>query len=149
MSEQNQQPDSTAADAPIAGASFAARLAEVIGDSSIRGFARRAGVSDTFLRQCLAGRTDPTRAKLLKIAAAGSVSVEWLATGSSQTGPDPRRLEAVLESLEAALERQDRPLRPADKARLIRTAYDHYGDVEQTPLTPEQLQELLRSAVPH
>ena len=74
----NQHPTHTRAQSSEG---FPSRLAALIGDSSVRAFARKAGVSDTFLRQCLAGRTEPTRTKLIALAGAGGSNVEWLATG--------------------------------------------------------------------
>lgn len=61
--------------------SFPGRLKTIIGSSSVRSFARKAGVSDTFVRQCLAGKSEPTRPVLMAMAAAGGVLVGWLATG--------------------------------------------------------------------
>jgi len=68
---------------------FPARLKTIVGSESARAFARRADVSDTFLRQCLAGKIEPTRPILVALAAAGDASVGWLATGEGQKHPHP------------------------------------------------------------
>ena len=60
---------------------FPKRLEFIVGEQSVRAFARRCGMSDTVLRQYLAGKSEPTRLALISIAEAGNVRVEWLATG--------------------------------------------------------------------
>ena len=121
---------------------FPARLAALIGDSSVRAFARKAGVSDTFLRQCLAGRTEPTRTKLIALADAGDTSVEWLATGHgardgiAAAGIDPQAagldrtlLESVIVSVEEVLGETRRSVSSHRKALLIAALYEmHSGD---------------------
>jgi transcriptional regulator with XRE-family HTH domain len=64
---------------------FPARLKQAMGSSSIRGFARECGFSDTVLRQYLNGQSEPTRPALLAIARTAKVSVEWLAVGQAAT----------------------------------------------------------------
>jgi len=133
---------------------FPERLAQVIGSSSVRGFARRAEVSDTFLRQCLSGRTEPTRTKLIAIARAGEVSVEWLATGTtSVTTADPEattidrpRLEASIAAAESALASSNRSLSAPAKARLVVRIYGMHGPHGSSPPSPAQVLELLACA---
>lgn len=60
---------------------FAARLKEALGGQSIRSFARGAGFAHTTLKQYLSGKSEPTRPRLVAIASAAGVAVEWLATG--------------------------------------------------------------------
>lgn len=134
---------------------FPARLAALIGKLSVRAFARKAGVSDTFLRQCLAGRTEPTRTKLLAIARAGATSVEWLATGRGSMhdtdvvragDPTPaldrERLERVIEVAEDVLRESGHTLTPAQKAGLIGTAYDMHGG-ERGPIGRDTIFRLI------
>jgi SOS-response transcriptional repressor LexA len=64
---------------------FPARLKQAMGGSSIRGFARECGFSDTVLRQYLNGQSEPTRPALLAMARTANVSVEWLASGQVPT----------------------------------------------------------------
>lgn len=108
---------------------FPDRLATVMGAMSVRAFARKTGVSDTFLRQCLAGRTDPTRAKLVAIAQAANTSLEWLATGqypaatAVQPGPEIQRLRAIIETTEAAIRESGHDVSASQKAELISALY--------------------------
>lgn len=60
---------------------FIKRLEQIIGEESVRSFARRVGVADTTLRQYLNGRSEPTLSKLTAIAQGSGCSVSWLATG--------------------------------------------------------------------
>lgn len=117
---------------------FPGRLLRLVGDSSIRGFARKAGVSDTFLRQCLAGRTEPTRTKLIMLARAGGCSVEWLATGAdsapsadgirgrgTHTGRiDSALLRTIIETVEEVLAEHRHVLAAGRKAMLVAALYD-------------------------
>lgn len=122
---------------------FPKRLTQLIGAGSIRGFARRAGVSDTFLRQCLAGRTEPTRTKLIAIAAAGGVTVEWLATGHGarqydtvpsvsdqpagyNTTPDPRLLDAIVAVVDVVVADATPGMSASERSILIRAAYQSH-----------------------
>lgn len=66
---------------------FAARVKKVVGDESVRGFARRAEIDDKSLRAYMAGTSDPSRAALVGIARAGGVSVAWLASGEDVPTP--------------------------------------------------------------
>lgn len=133
---------------------FPARLGKLIGDSSVRAFARKAGVSDTFLRQCLAGRTEPTRTKLLALARAGETTVEWLATGDGNrhaaaeaAGPDPgldrALLESVITAVEQVLGETGCSLSADRKALLVTVLYEmHTGD-ERTPITRDEVLKLV------
>lgn len=60
---------------------FPERLREVIGNTSLRRFSKRCGMSDATLREYLRGSTTPTLERLAVIAREGNVSVEWLAAG--------------------------------------------------------------------
>lgn len=136
-------------------AGFPARLAEIIGDLSIRAFARKARVSDTFLRQCLAGRTEPTRLKLLALADAGGVNLEWLATGGGTRGssavpqtPSPgldrELLERAIGAVEEVLRESGRALDPARKALLVTAAYElHLGRHHAGSVSREEIAELV------
>ena len=70
---------------------FPGRLKLLIGDRSVRSFARDVGISDKMLRQYLAARSEPTRLVLVAIAnAAGGVSLDWLITGvGDMSAPTP------------------------------------------------------------
>lgn len=59
---------------------FGRRLIEVIGSESVSSFGRRCGIGEATIRSYLKG-ADPSRARLVAMAEAGNVSIEWLATG--------------------------------------------------------------------
>ncbi|TQE92557.1 MAG: hypothetical protein FKY71_19815 [Spiribacter salinus] len=114
---------------------FPDRLSYILGGQSVRAFARHAGVSDTFLRQCLSGKTEPTRTKLLALATTGGVSVEWLATGntpaessaggkSTETQASMDTLETVANTVETVIQAITPDLDAARRAHLIRTVFD-------------------------
>lgn len=140
-------------------AGFPDRLATIIGSSSVRAFARKAGISDTFLRQCLSGRTEPTRMKLIAIAEAGGVSVEWLATGREPAGQlgiaeapaapplDQALLETVIECIEESLAQSGRSLTPARMARLVTAVYEMYELQGRSSVSREKIRKLVSSAV--
>lgn len=136
---------------------FPARLEALIGGTSVRAFARKAGVSDTFLRQCLAGRTEPTRTKLIAIATAGGSSVEWIATGRNENADqsaiansrpiDRELLEAIIEIAEQVLDNAETSLAADRKARLIMSLYDMYAGTDRESISRESIQRLVTSTV--
>lgn len=82
MTAQKSPHAPLAEDDPESIQQFASRLALLVGDRSLRGFARDVGISDKMLRQYLAGRSEPTRGVLVSIARAGGhVSLNWLLSG--------------------------------------------------------------------
>jgi transcriptional regulator with XRE-family HTH domain len=112
------------------------RLRQVIGDESGNGFARRAGVTESALRKYLDGAM-PSADRLVKLALAGDVSIEWLATGQgpryraaagavSPTASldDLQRLQDTIEAVEKGLRAIDRTLSPAKYAELVVAAYE-------------------------
>ncbi|NVC64287.1 XRE family transcriptional regulator [Vibrio sp. 05-20-BW147] len=60
--------------------SFAQRLANLIGEESVSGFARRVELSEALIRKYLKG-TEPSLSKANQIAMRANCSLEWLATG--------------------------------------------------------------------
>ncbi len=60
--------------------SFAQRLATLIGEESVSGFARRVDVSEALIRKYLKG-SEPSLTKANQIAMRANCSLEWLATG--------------------------------------------------------------------
>lgn len=132
---------------------FPVRLGELIGNSSVRAFARKAGVSDTFLRQCLAGRTEPTRTKLLALAHAGETTVEWLATGGgsrhvvAEPGPaaglDRPLLESVIAAVEQVLGETGCSLSADRKAMLVTVLYEMHAGHERSSITRDEILKLV------
>lgn len=79
---------------------FTVRIRNVIGDESVRSFAKRAGLGTSTLQNIVEGAR-PTVDKLVAIAHAGAVSIDWLATGqgprdrtTAESGYDTRPLTA-------------------------------------------------------
>ena len=138
-------------------AAFPARLEALIGAMSVRAFARKAGVSDTFLRQCLAGRTEPTRTKLLAIAEAGGTTVEWVATGRSEPAAHPpvaerppidrELLESIIEIAEQVLDDAGSRLAAGRKARLISALYEMHAGTNRESISRETIHRLVASTV--
>ena len=80
-----------------AGASFADRLRILVGRAgSVLALARSAGVSDSSVHLWLDG-SEPSREKLVKLATAAQVSIEWLAAGEGECG-DGRRNRMSIKS---------------------------------------------------
>jgi phage repressor protein C with HTH and peptisase S24 domain len=74
---------------------FAERVKELQGEDSVRGFARRIGLTDGALRGIYAGGK-PTLDTLLALAQGNNVNLEWLATGEGPMRPsDSTALVAV------------------------------------------------------
>lgn len=98
FSENRNSSDSERNEVPIRSIESeltAARINEVVGNESKRAFARRAGISETALRDYIELRRNPKREALASIAEAGSVTIEWLATGK---GPKTRAEQRAAQS---------------------------------------------------
>lgn len=67
---------------------LAKRLRECIGDETVSAFARKAGLPEATIRSYLDGKK-PVYDKLIRIADAAGVSLEWLATGRGQKARKP------------------------------------------------------------
>lgn len=75
---------------------FNERLKELIGQESVRAFGRRVGISDTTIRKYLSGETEPTISRLVGIAVACEVALEWLATGEGPKYPGDQPVDAAI-----------------------------------------------------
>jgi transcriptional regulator with XRE-family HTH domain len=60
---------------------FHSRLRECIGDEPVAAFARRCGFSEGLIRAYLQDEKRPGMDKLIRMADAAGVTVDWLATG--------------------------------------------------------------------
>lgn len=94
---------------------FAARLEQVIGDEPVAAFARRCGVSEGTVRNCLRGAL-PRTDNLVSFSEAGGVTVDWLATGR------PPKTRAELQRLTEASPRRasTRPTPDPDQSLLVK-----------------------------
>jgi phage repressor protein C with HTH and peptisase S24 domain len=70
---------------------FGDRLRNIIGMESNRTFAKRCSISDGLLGAYIRGEKTPGMDKLVTIANAGGVSVDWLATGRGPKSPRESR----------------------------------------------------------
>lgn len=78
-------------------AGFRTRLSEIIQScGGLRALSAKSGVSERTLSNYLAGNSEPSAVKLANIAAAGSVSLDWLLSGtsSSQAQSAPQSIDA-------------------------------------------------------
>ena len=120
---------------------FGARLQEVIGDSSVRSFAGRCGLSDSLVNAYIKGQKEPGLVNLLKMSVVGGVLVDWLATGRSP------KTRADLNALgrHAAEERAAYDLPPLDRARLHMALVmaDDAVRLITEPVTPERRADLV------
>lgn len=66
---------------------FTGRIRQVVGEESVRNFAKRAGLGTSTLQHIIEGGK-PGVDKLVAIARAGGVTVDWLATGEGPMRPD-------------------------------------------------------------
>ena len=82
MTDNNENREAVTVAAPNSDP-FTGRIRSVIGDESVRNFAKRAGIPPSSLQHVLEGGK-PNVEKLVAIADAGGVSVDWLATGRGE-----------------------------------------------------------------
>ncbi len=102
--------------------------------------ADKAGVSQSVIRKWRSGASDPSRSRLVKLAAAANLSVAWLAAGEGSPEPhvadtetaavpielepvDLQVLELSIEMLEAALFEQHLKMQSKQKAELVSLYY--------------------------
>nr|WP_169050414.1 helix-turn-helix transcriptional regulator [Brenneria salicis]NMN90561.1 helix-turn-helix protein [Brenneria salicis ATCC 15712 = DSM 30166]RBP64893.1 helix-turn-helix protein [Brenneria salicis ATCC 15712 = DSM 30166]RLM31606.1 hypothetical protein BHG07_04945 [Brenneria salicis ATCC 15712 = DSM 30166] len=118
--------------------SFADRLWESIGDESVLSFAKRSGVSEGVVRKYVKGETEPTVGRLVAMARAAGVSINWLATGEDSESKDdltgivkktdtPIDIESLrrsIELLDEALIATGRIMDSSKKAELISAIYE-------------------------
>jgi transcriptional regulator with XRE-family HTH domain len=69
---------------------FRERLKSITDDESLRGFGRKAGISDGALRHYLNGDSFPDLDRLAAIAEQANVNLLWLATGEGPKHPQAR-----------------------------------------------------------
>lgn len=99
-------------------------LAERVG--GFAALARKSGLSRRVLDKYRNGESDPSRLRLIALAHAADVSLEWLATGVGDIQPSPRRplsvdeglMLRVAEIIVAAHMESGRPLAPLHLVRL-------------------------------
>lgn len=144
---------------------FAERLQWILREKfngNAREFSRSIGIAITSLNRWLIGEADPSRSNLIKTAKASGVDLEWLATGKGHqynkteettssyqpySGEDAivisqKRLEAAIETLEEALHRTGKVMKPKGKVGAILALYELLTD-EEPNQKQAQVQTLL------
>ncbi|MCA1909239.1 MAG: helix-turn-helix domain-containing protein [Magnetospirillum sp.] len=118
--------------------------------------AESTGISRRAIGDYLSGNAEPSRPRLIAIAAAAGVRLEWLATGQGPVFPDGDRegkvssdldvsaLEAVIAAVEDHLRQRRQAISPDAKAALVTTLYkwavdEKSKDLAFSPSTVEQL----------
>ncbi len=147
-------------------ATFSDRLRIVLdAEESALAFARKSDVGESLLRRYLSG-SEPGLDKLVRIASAASVRLEWLATGEG-----PMRAAEMAETLAPAVESATGPdallpmaldhdfggevcaaileLYRAENARLstkqiMAIGFEKYEEIASTAETPEERQSMLK-----
>lgn len=111
---------------------FGNRLEEIIGDESVRSFARRAKLAEGTLRQYISGNRYPDLDFLAIIADTANVNLLWLATGEGQKqgesttcAVDALDEEALARALEV-VEEVGAGVPLGKRARLLKLAYALY-----------------------
>lgn len=141
---------------------FGARLSEVIGAESKRSFAKRCSLSDGLLGAYLRGEKFPGVKHLVTMADAGSVTVEWLATGreprtraelsalldragayADSFGPtiNKDRLLMAIRMATGALAALNEPLTAERQSDLVKYFYDMAPDQEGSGQVPKPAQK--------
>ena len=114
---------------------LAARLKVLIRPGSVASFAKRCGLAESVLRAYISDGRMPSLDKALAIAAAGGVTLDWLATGRGRrfTADATATLDtAVLEGiLKAVLEAQGDRATPEHLAALTVDLYQRAMILDQ------------------
>jgi hypothetical protein len=109
------------------------RLKAIMGDESVSSFARRCGFSESVLRGYLVSGKKPGLDYLVAIAEAGSVTIDWLATGR------PPKTRAEARAARAAIEESStRSAGPAINAGALAALIE--GMMQAAPNAPPKAQ---------
>lgn len=134
-------------------------ISQAGGPSSL---AQKSGLSRRVIDKYRSGESDPSRTRLVALARAGGVTIEWLATGNGSMAPDAPPLqsaqpppvdEKMLELAITAVDRHlaERGLRvpPDKKAAIIAALYSIATEDggAQPACTPRSIARLVRLAV--
>ena len=117
--------------------SFTDRIKTIISlVSSADKLAYSAGMSPSLIGKYLSGKTDPTRKKLIALAKAAEVNIEWLATGNGPMREGDRErfsfelLTVIIEGLDDLETTLGKKLTHKEKAEIISNTYDLYADAD-------------------
>lgn len=128
---------------------FARRMedvAKLVGNATL--LAQKTAISRRAIGLYMSGEADPTLKKLVAIARAAGVCLEWLATGNgpkfhNQDGPasqcdssvDTKRLKAVLSAVKEAITDGGYKVSPSQEAEIISGIYELIKSEDQIPKT--------------
>ncbi|MCS4503857.1 helix-turn-helix domain-containing protein [Arhodomonas aquaeolei] len=116
---------------------FSDRLKQAMGKRTAYSIEQETGIAQSLVRKYLSGASTPGTDKLVALAAATGVSVEWLATGrepvravgqaaATSSEVDLERLEEVIAKTRAKFKERNINLTPQAEARVICLIYDFY-----------------------
>lgn len=115
------------------------------GDAAL---ARRSGIGAQLIGRYRTGKTEPTRTKLIAIAEAADVPVEWLVSGvepGQRKSLDRDMLEETAEDLFAVLGDDQIVLPPRTLARFLCLLYLYYQAVDDAEKRVEYTKQLIES----
>ncbi|HPD57946.1 MAG: helix-turn-helix transcriptional regulator [Smithellaceae bacterium] len=117
--------------------SFEDRIKKIISVAgSADKLAYNAGVSPSLIGKYLSGKTDPTRKKLIALAEAACVNIEWLATGEGPMRAGERErfdielLSLIIESLDDYQASEEVNFTADEKADIINYTYELCYDAD-------------------
>lgn len=110
---------------------FSQRLKRAMGSRSAYSLEQETGIAQSLVRKYLSGQSIPGTDKLVALAAATGVSVQWLATGEERQGDgsesvDLDTLEEVIAKTRAKFKERGISLSPPAEAKVIRLIYEFY-----------------------
>lgn len=112
--------------------------------------ANNSGMSARGIGQYLAGKSDPTRKKLIALAEAAGVNIEWLATGVGPMREGERErfssdlLAVIIEGLDELETTIEKKLDSVEKASIISSTYDTYSNKD---LASKQTKNLIKNDI--
>jgi transcriptional regulator with XRE-family HTH domain len=146
-----------------------ARIKKIRADRGQAEFAEMIGVSKPTVSKYEAGKSQPPKETLEKIALIGNTSVDWLLKGEEKTelqeaqtpwakpvpgdlgpaiyaGVDTTVLAQILASVEILLEKRKRKISAMRKAHLVSLLYDRYQETGRVP-EEETIRDMLRLVI--
>lgn len=94
---------------------------------SIKKLSSVANVSEGVIKNYLSGQTEPTRKKIIALARAGEVNIEWFLTGKGSAEKDLISMDLIKDIIviaEEYLEESGEILSKNQKAELVSLSYD-------------------------
>ncbi len=112
--------------------SFTDRLKEIITKlGSQEKLAFKSGISKSTISKYILGLSDPTRKKIIALASAGDVNVEWLVNGANERDREPRDtllISTILTIAEEIVESNKIAITPEKKVKSAMSVYQDIKD---------------------